>query len=142
VKRETRTKADRAKPLEYERKKAPTRKRPAPLEPLSEEQPKNLIAFEHGAAEIHLREAIALQEWGGAPNACLHSAYYGMYHAATAVLHISGGVGKAKHVPHSHEHVLEHFTKLAERFGPDGVEAAKLLNRARARSGHTRSAAG
>jgi uncharacterized protein (UPF0332 family) len=131
VKRETRTKAPRRKPLEHERKKAPARERAAPLQPLSENERKYLIDFEHAVAEIHLKEAIAIQAWGGAPNACVHAAYYGMYHAATAVLHIAGGVGKAKHVPKSHEHVLEHFTTLALTAGPDGAEAAKLLNRAR-----------
>ena len=131
MKRELRTKAPRRKPLEHERKKAPARERVAPLEPLSEQERKDLIAFERGAAERHLREAIAIQAWGGAPNACVHAAYYGMYHAATAVLHIAGGVGPAKHVPKSHEHVLEHFTKLTVTVGHGGAEAAKLLNRAR-----------
>jgi uncharacterized protein (UPF0332 family) len=54
-----------------------------------------------------------------------------MYHAATAVLHIAGGVGKTKHVPKSHEHVLEHFAKLAESVGGDATDASKILNRAR-----------
>jgi uncharacterized protein (UPF0332 family) len=131
VKREPRTKAPRRKPLEHERKKAAARERAAPLKPLSEQERNNLIGFEHEAAEMHLREAFALQAWGGAPNACVHAACYGMYHAATAVLHIAAGVGKAKHVPKSHEHVLEHFTILALKVGDDGAEAAKLLNRAR-----------
>jgi uncharacterized protein (UPF0332 family) len=98
---------------------------------LSDKERRDLIGFEHGAAEMHLQEAIALLAWGKAPNACVHSAYYGMYHAATAVLHIAGGVGNAKRVPQSHVHVLEHFTKLAETVGDEAVEAARLLGRAR-----------
>jgi uncharacterized protein (UPF0332 family) len=131
VKREIRTKAARSKPLQHERKKAPTRQRVTPLPPLSDKERLDLIGFEHGAAEIHLNEAIAILAWGEAPNACIHSAYYCMYHAATAVLHIAGGVGKTKRVPQSHEHVLQHFTKLAETVGGEGVEAARLLNQAR-----------
>ena len=131
MKRETRTKAARSKTLEHEREKAPTRARPMPLLALSTEEREKLIRFEHGAAELHLKEAIAILEWGDAPNACIHSAYYGMYHAATGVLHIAGGVGKTKHVPRSQEHVLQHFTKLAEAAGEKGLEAAQLLNRAR-----------
>jgi hypothetical protein len=45
--------------------------------------------------------------------------------------HIVGGVGSAKHVPKSHEHVLEHFTKLTDKLGDHAIEAAKLLNRVR-----------
>ena len=121
----------RSKRLEHERKKAPTRERPTPLPPLSDEERAQLIRFEHGAAELHLKEAIAILAWGEAPNACIHSAYYGMYHAATAALHVAGGVGKTKRVPKSHEHVLQHFTRMAEAAGEEGIEAAQLLNRAR-----------
>jgi uncharacterized protein (UPF0332 family) len=131
VKRERRTKAPRTKPLDHERKKAPVRNRPSPLQPISDDERKALVGFEHAAAVRHPNEAIAIQTWGGAPNACVHAAYYGMCHAATAVLHIAGGVGKAAHVPKSHEHVLEHFTRQAQKVGGDALEAAKLLNRAR-----------
>ena len=89
------------------------------------------IRSEHELAEIHLNEAIAILAAGVAPNACVHSAYYCMYHAATAVLHIAGGVGKTKHVPKGHNIVLQHFTKLAEAVGEKGTEAAQLLNRAK-----------
>ena len=65
-------------------------------------------------AAIHLGEALAMSSWGGAPNACIHSAYYAMYFIAVAALLRAGGVGKRKDVPESHEHVIQHYAKLAE----------------------------
>lgn len=131
MKRELRTKSPQGKELDYKRKKAPIRERTAPLAPLSDIERKGKISFESNASRIHLKEAIAIQAWGGAPNACVHAAYYGMYHAATAILHINGGVGKTGHVPKSHEHVLQEFSKIAETIGDDAIDAAKLLNQAR-----------
>jgi uncharacterized protein (UPF0332 family) len=67
---------------------------------------------EFDKAVIHLVEAERLAAWGEAPNSCIHSAYYAMYHAASAYILASGGVGKRLDVPKSHEHVLQHFGKL------------------------------
>src|SRR5882672_598746 len=50
-------------------------------------------------AMIHLIEAERLAAWGNAPNACVHSAYYGMHHCASAAILAAGGVGKLRDVP-------------------------------------------
>ena len=79
----------------------------------------------------HLIEAERMSQWGFAPNACVHSAYYAMHHAAIAALFAAGGVGKRKDVPKSHEHVIEHYGKLiADEPEPLGM-TGKMLSRAR-----------
>jgi len=79
----------------------------------------------------HLLEAERLANWGQAPNACVHSAYYAMHHAASAAILAAGGVGKHRDVPHSHEHVIEHFGKLvAGEQDPLGA-AATVISHAR-----------
>jgi uncharacterized protein (UPF0332 family) len=78
-----------------------------------------------------MREAVAMSEWGEAPNACIHSAYYAMHFIAVAALLRAGGVGKRKDVPESHEHVIQHYARLAETLPAPFTESGKLLNRAR-----------
>jgi hypothetical protein len=83
-------------------------------------------------AAIHLREAISIAEWGNAPNAALHSAYYSMHFCAVAAIYRSGGVGKRKDVPESHEHVIQHYIVLAESLDDEFLKTSgTLLNRAR-----------
>jgi uncharacterized protein (UPF0332 family) len=74
--------------------------------PLSDTERAIKAKQEFEKAMIHLTEAEDIAEWGGAPNACVHSAYYAMYHCATAALLAAGGVGKRRDVPQSHEHVI------------------------------------
>lgn len=69
--------------------------------------------------------------WGEAPNACVHSAYYAMHHAACAALLASGGVGKLKDVPKSHEHVIEHYGKLVASENDTLAPTGRALSRAR-----------
>jgi len=80
---------------------------------------------------IHLIEAERLAEWGNAPNACVHSAYYAMSHCAAAAILASGGVGRRLDAPQSHEHIIEHYGKLiASEPGYLGT-SGMVLNRAR-----------
>lgn len=48
----------------------------------------------------------------------IRSAYYAMHFIAVAALFRTGGVGKRKDVPESHEHVSEHYGRLAETLPP------------------------
>jgi len=80
-----------------------------------------------------MSEAEWLAASGEAPNACVHSAYYAMHHAAAAAILANGGVGKHRDVPKSHEHVIYHFEKIVE-CEPDPLgSGAALLNRGRSR---------
>jgi uncharacterized protein (UPF0332 family) len=54
-----------------------------------------------------------------------------MYHAAAAALFASGGVGKRRDVPKSHEHVLEHFGKLVANETNDLAGQGQVLSAAR-----------
>jgi hypothetical protein len=54
-----------------------------------------------------------------------------MYFIAVAALLRAGGVGKRKDVPESHEHVIQHYARLAETLPAPLTESGKLLNRAR-----------
>jgi uncharacterized protein (UPF0332 family) len=54
-----------------------------------------------------------------------------MYHAATAALFASGGVGKRRDVPKSHEHVVEHFGKLVANETGDLAGQGMVLSTAR-----------
>lgn len=72
-----------------------------------------------------------MSQWGGAPNACMHSAYYAMHHAAAAAILKSGGVGKHKDVPRSHEHVIEHYGKLVQLEPEPLAGTGMALSRAR-----------
>ena len=112
-------------------KKKPTRPRPPPVEVLTDDQRELQAKDAEAKAAIHMREALAMSTWGDAPNACIHSAYYAMHFIAVAALLRAGGVGKRKDVPESHEHVIQHYAKLAETLPPPFTESGKLLNRAR-----------
>jgi uncharacterized protein (UPF0332 family) len=82
-------------------------------------------------AMIHLVEAEHMAEWGNAPNACVHSAYYAMNHCATAAILASGGVGKRRDAPQSHEHIIQHYgTLVASEPGYLGA-SGMVLSRAR-----------
>ena len=94
------------------KKKHSNRPRPLPVQPLSDHDRSVRGQEEFNKACIHLSEAEKLAEFGQTPNACIHSAYYAMHHAAAAALYASGGVGPRRDVPKSHEHVIEHFGKL------------------------------
>jgi uncharacterized protein (UPF0332 family) len=113
------------------KKKHPNRSRPAAIIPLSDEERLKKSREAFAKALQHLMEAERLANWGEAPNACVHSAYYAMHHAASAAILASGGVGRYRDAPHSHEHVIEHFGKLvAGEAGPLGA-AATVINHAR-----------
>jgi uncharacterized protein (UPF0332 family) len=113
------------------KKKQANRPRPAPVVPLSDldRQIKSQQEFEK--AMIHLIEAERMAEWGHAPNASVHSAYYAMNHCATAAILAAGGVGKRRDAPQSHEHVIQHFGTLIasepDYLGTSGM----VLSRAR-----------
>jgi uncharacterized protein (UPF0332 family) len=113
------------------KKKHPNKPRPDPVVPLSDIERLQLSNEEFAKALIHLAEAEKLAEWGQAPNACVHSAYYAMEHCAAAALFANGGVGKRRDVPKSHEHLIEHFGNLVE--GKPGIlgECGRMLSRAR-----------
>lgn len=113
------------------KKKHANRARPIPVAPLTDEERGCRAKGEFRKALVHLAEAQKLAAWGEAPNACVHSAYYAMHHCAVAALLAAGGVGKAKDVPRSHEHVIEHFGKLVERETGTLAGAGRLLGRAR-----------
>lgn len=113
------------------KKKHSNRPRPEPVVPLSAEERSALAAQQYAKALVHLAEAQRLADWGKAPNACVHSAYYAMEHCAAAVILAAGGVGKRKDFPKSHEHIIEHFGKLVEGETALLKECGKMLNRAR-----------
>lgn len=114
------------------KKKHVNKERQAPIVVLSELD-RTFFAYEaEQKAKIHLNEAMAIAAWGKAPNAAFHSAYYSMYFCAIAALYRSGGVGKSKGVPGSHEHVIQHYILLAESIDDDFIKTSgTLLNRAR-----------
>src|SRR3982074_146006 len=78
-----------------------TKPRPAAVAPLSDSDRSIKARAEFEKAMIHLIEAERLAEWGNAPNACIHSAYYAMHHCASAAILAAGGVGKRRDVPKS-----------------------------------------
>lgn len=113
------------------KKKHRNRPRPEPVVPLTDIQRMSKAGEEYAKALIHLVEAERLAAWGEAPNACVHSAYYAMYHAASAAILASGGVGKHLDVPKSHEHVIQHYGKLTQPESGFLAESGRVLNRAR-----------
>lgn len=113
------------------KKKHPTRPRPVPLPPLTDGQRLVGARQEFAKALVHLNEAKRMAVWGEAPNACVHSAYYAMHHAACAAILVSGGVGKLKDVPKSHEHVIEHYGKLVASENDALAPTGMVLSRAR-----------
>jgi uncharacterized protein (UPF0332 family) len=113
------------------KKKHVNKPRPAPVVPMSDSERSIKAQEEFEKATIHLIEAERLAEWGHAPNACVHSAYYAMYHCASAAILAAGGVGKRRDVPKSHEHVIEHYGNLVATEPGDFGRSGTLLNRAR-----------
>jgi uncharacterized protein (UPF0332 family) len=113
------------------KKKHENKPRRPPVEPLSNADRAAKAQQEFNKAMINLIEAERMAAWGGAPNACVHSAYYAMYHCAAAAILASGGVGKRLDVPPSHEHVIQHYGKLVEAEQGDLGESGKMLSRAR-----------
>lgn len=89
------------------KKKHVNRPRPLAVVPFTAAERRAKAQEEFEKAVTHLIEAERLAEWGRAPNACVHSAYYAMHHSACAALLASGGIGKRLDVPKSHEHVIE-----------------------------------
>ncbi|KGD91930.1 MULTISPECIES: HEPN domain-containing protein [Rhizobium/Agrobacterium group] len=121
-----------AKNLSHPPKKKKTNKpRKEPVTPIGEEVRKHKARLEFSKSIIHLKEAQRLAAWEQAPNACVHSAYYAMYHCATAVILASGGVGKKLDAPESHTHVIEHFGKIIRNQQKDLEHLGMTLNRAR-----------
>jgi uncharacterized protein (UPF0332 family) len=80
---------------------------------------------------IHLIEAERMAEWGKAPNACAHSAYYAMHHCGAAAILAAGGVGKRRDVPQSHEHIVQHYGNLTATEPSYLGQSGKILSRAR-----------
>ncbi|WP_109667106.1 HEPN domain-containing protein [Mesorhizobium loti] len=110
--------------------KKPAKPRREPIVELTEDEREEEASQAIEKAVIHLKEAEEMAPWGKAPNACAHAAYYAMHFVAVAALFRSGGVGKHKSVPKSHEHVLRHYIKLAEASTSPIKESAMMLNRA------------
>ena len=105
----------------------------AQVPPLSDEERTLRIRSEVKKASTHLHEAETLAQGGGAPNACVHCAYYAMYHLAVAALLITGGVGRLGGVPKNHTVVGQEFAaRVAQEPGELG-QAGKLLSVALAR---------
>ena len=113
------------------KKKHINKPRPAAVVPLSDGERSIKAQEEFEKAMIHLIEAERLAKWGDAPNACIHSAYYAMYHCASAAILAAGGVGKRRDVPKSHEHVIEHYGKLVAAEPGNIGQSGMVLSRAR-----------
>ena len=113
------------------KKKHPKKPRPEPVVPLSEAERVTKCRQEFQKALMHLAEAERIASVEGAPNACVHSAYYAMHHCAAAAILAAGGVGKRGDVPQSHEHVIQHYGNLiASEQGFLG-QSGMVLSRAR-----------
>jgi uncharacterized protein (UPF0332 family) len=102
----------RGKKAHPPKKKHVNKPRREPVVPLSELERKIKAQREFEKAVIHLIEAERIAEWGNAPNACAHSAYYAMHHCASAAILAAGGVGKRRDAPQSHEHIVQHYGNL------------------------------
>ncbi|MFI5013320.1 MAG: hypothetical protein ACHQAY_13340 [Hyphomicrobiales bacterium] len=113
------------------KKKHVNRPRLAVTKPMSEADRASKAQEEFEKAMVHLIEAERLSEWGMAPNACVHAAYYAMHHCACAAILAAGGVGRYLDAPKSHEHVIQHYGNLVA--GEQGAlgESGVVLNRAR-----------
>lgn len=55
-----------------------------------------------------------------------------MYHLATAIILMNGGVNKAKDAPKNHHEVIKHFGQLKLVQEHRSIELGKILTRARA----------
>jgi uncharacterized protein (UPF0332 family) len=121
----------RGKKAHPPKKKRNNRPRPGPIEPLSDADREVRAQQEFEKAMINLIEAERIAEWGKAPNACTHSAYFAMHHCARAAVLAAGGAGKRRDAPQSHEHVIEHYgKKIAGEPGYLG-QSGMVLSRAR-----------
>jgi uncharacterized protein (UPF0332 family) len=121
----------RGKDAHPPKKRHANRPRPAPVVPLSDTERAIKAQQEFEKAMIHLIEAERIAAWGGAPNACVHSAYYAMHHCATAALLAAGGVGKRRDAPQSHEHVIQHYGNLVAAEPGFLGQSGLVLSRAR-----------
>src|SRR2546430_9436904 len=113
------------------KKKHPNKPRPPAIVPISDIDRSVKAQQEFEKAMTHLIEAERLAEWGRAPNACIHSAYFAMHHCASAAILAAGGVGKHRDAPKSHEHVIEHYGKLVAAEAGDLGQSGMILSRAR-----------
>jgi uncharacterized protein (UPF0332 family) len=113
------------------KKKHTVKPRTEPVTALSDEQRRAQAKDELGLAFTHLAEARILAKGKETPHACVHSAYYAMYHLAIAAILAEGGVGKRKDAPQSHETVIEHFGKLARVKDNGELMLGQSLGRAR-----------
>lgn len=87
-------------------------------------------AQEFDKARRKLGDAQLLAERGDTPEPCVHTAYYAMYHAACAVLLVSGGVTKRGDVPDNHRDVLLAFGRLVAQLPAPLDKTGVLLNEA------------
>ncbi len=94
------------------KKKHPKTPRLEPAKPWTDAERAERAAYEFQKAVKFLTEADKILRLRTVPNACVHSAYYAMYHCACAAILAAGGVGKLRNFPESHKHVLEHFAKI------------------------------
>ena len=76
------------------KKKHKNRARLPPIVPLTDAERGVIAQQEFEKAMVHLIEAERMAEWGRSPNACAHSAYYAMHHAARAAILATGGVAR------------------------------------------------
>ena len=113
---------------EHPPKKKHTARPRSAIVPLTDKQREDRARKQIEKAATHLREAESIED---APNARVHSAYYAMHHAAAAAILMSGGVGKFRDVPASHEHLIEHFGKFFAAKEHPLHASALALNRAR-----------
>jgi len=113
------------------KKKHKNKPRSEPAAPWSDEQRSTEAWLSFERAMLHLGEAEQMATWGKAPNACIHAAYYAMYHCAIAAILASGGVGRRRNYPLSHEHIIEHYSKLVSGEPGDLGQTGVLINRAR-----------
>jgi uncharacterized protein (UPF0332 family) len=121
----------RGKKVHPPKKKRVNRPRRDPIEPLSDLDRQIKAQQEFEKAMIHLIEAERMAEWGNAPNACAHSAYYAMHHCAAAAILAAGGVGQRRDAPQSHEHILQHYGNLIAAEPGYLGQSGMVLGRAR-----------
>ncbi|MBY5667400.1 HEPN domain-containing protein [Rhizobium leguminosarum] len=113
------------------KKKGTNRERKTPQPPLADKVREQKSSQEFAKALTLIAEAKILAKNGTTPHACAHTVYFAMYHCARAALLQSGGVGKTKDVPNSHEAVVQHFGNLNENGFAGPVNLGQVLNRAR-----------
>ena len=85
---------------------------------------------EYRKAIGHLQDAEILAKRGDTPNPCAHAAYYAMYHAACAVLLITGGVDKRGDLPDNHRDIVLHYGGRVAKEATPMAESGAILNNA------------